>query len=124
MRRAAKVDENHATIRDALRAAGAWVWSTASQGNGFPDLLVWHRATGFQLLEVKREGPPSKSRLTPAESSFIRGCPGPVYVVRTVEEAVATLRGPQLTALGQRMDAAQAIANWEADRASRNGGGA
>lgn len=120
MRRAAKVDDNHAAIRDALRAAGAWVRSTAALGNGFPDLLVFFRSR-FTLLEVKRLGPPSKARLTPAEEKFLADCPGPLYVVRTPEEAlfaVGAITVPPLTLV------ATTVARWETDRARRNGGGA
>lgn len=92
MRRAAKRDANHASVRDALRKAGLWVCDTAAMGNGFPDLLAWRKTTGFVLLEVK-DGtlPPSARKLTEAEADFFDSCPGPVHVVNSVEEAFAAL---------------------------------
>lgn len=90
MRRAARVDANHTQIATGLRRLGAWVWSTASQGNGFPDLLVWYRG-GYHLLEVKPPGAPSKAKLTDREAVFHRSCPGPVHVVRSLEEAAQAI---------------------------------
>jgi hypothetical protein len=55
MRRAAKVDANHAAIVAALRRAGCSVQSLAGVGFGVPDLLVGVRGKMY-LLEVKRPG--------------------------------------------------------------------
>jgi hypothetical protein len=52
MRRAARTDNNHARIVDALRAAGCSVESLADVGRGVPDLLVGVRGETY-LLEVK-----------------------------------------------------------------------
>lgn len=88
MRRACAVDGNHNRIADALRKVGAWVWSTAPLGNGFPDLLVWYK-NQFILFEVKDGAlPPSKRELSPKEQAFKRGCPGPNFVVRNEVEAL------------------------------------
>jgi hypothetical protein len=91
MRRAARRDDNHAAVRDALRAAGIWTHDTGGMGDGFPDLLCWFRGT-FHLLEVK-DGtkPPSKRALTDDEAEFIRTCPGQVHVVNSVAEAFEAL---------------------------------
>jgi hypothetical protein len=87
LRRAAKVDANQGRIVEALRHSGCWVWSLAGAGNGCPDLLVWR--DGYHLLEVKDGSrPPSERRLTPAEERFHAQCPGPVYVVNSVAEAL------------------------------------
>lgn len=91
MRRASAVDGNHNRIADALRKVGAWVWSTAPLGNGFPDLLVWFRGR-FLLLEVKDDSqPPSKRGLTPKERLFSMGCPGPVHTVENVPGALRAI---------------------------------
>lgn len=91
MRRAARVDGNHGAVVSALRKMGAWVFSTAALGNGFPDLLACLRGR-FVLLEVKDEKQsPSKRKLTEAEEAFCANCPGPVYVVNSPVEAVAAV---------------------------------
>lgn len=123
MRYAARVDENQGRIVKALRAVGAWVWSTAPLGNGFPDLLVWFRGQ-YTLLEVKREGPPSAQKLTEAESKFALGCPGRLEIVTTAEEAlraIGAIEHDTPKALKKRVS--HALDAWEADRARRAGGG-
>lgn len=52
MRRAAKVDANHAAIVAALRKAGAHVTSLAAVADGCPDLLVGYRSA-LHCIEVK-----------------------------------------------------------------------
>lgn len=92
MRRAAKVDENHGEIRDALRKAGLNVEDTSGAGNGFPDLVVyWRRQILF--VEVKDGSkPPSARKLTPDQVKFhdralAHGVV--VHVVTSVDEALA-----------------------------------
>lgn len=88
---ARRVDDNHTEIVKALKAAGAWVYSTAPLGKGFPDLLVAFRKQLF-LLEVKDgRKPPSDRKLTPAEQTFIDGCPVTVAVVLCAEDALAAI---------------------------------
>lgn len=87
-RRAARIDDNQEEIAEALRLHGFWVYSTAALGGGFPDLLVC-RFRRFALLEVKDGRKiPSKRRLTPAERGFFAACPGPVFAVESVEQAI------------------------------------
>jgi hypothetical protein len=92
-RRAAKVDSNHVEIVKALRKVGAFVQSLAGVGNGCPDLLVAYQGR-FILLEVK-DGtkPPSQRRLTPDQVRWISvlDTRAPVYVVKSVDEAIACL---------------------------------
>lgn len=87
MRRAARVDGNHADVVAALRGAGIQVVSTAAMGKGFPDLLCAFRGL-LVLLEVK-DGtlPPSARALTKQEQEFIAAWPRS-YVVTSAEEAV------------------------------------
>lgn len=93
-RYARKTDDNQRAIVEALRKLGVWVWPTHALGGGFPDLLVWTRAKGFMLLEVKDGAKTeSKRRLTPAEGSFLARCPGPVHVVSSLDEAIAVICG-------------------------------
>lgn len=91
MRRAAKVDDNHGEIVQALRDAGCGVLSLAAVGKGCPDLLVhgplypWRHT----LLEVKDGSkPPSARRLTPDQAKFHEAWKGWIHVVTSVEEAL------------------------------------
>lgn len=91
MRRAARTDDNHSEIVDALRDAGCWVLDLSAVGNGCPDLLVhgpvhaWH----FVMLEIKDGSKsPSRRKLTPDQIAFHAGCRGPVVVVKSVAEAL------------------------------------
>jgi hypothetical protein len=89
MRRAAKVDANHAVVVGGLRACGAKVLSLAAIGKGCPDLLILHRGR-LQLLEVKDgRKPPSARALTPDQVDF--HAEWPVTVVASVEQAIAAL---------------------------------
>lgn len=87
MRRAAKVDDNHGAVVQALRACGARVLSLAALGDGCPDLLVLHRGK-LRLIEIKDGAkPPSKRKLTPDQIEFHRDWP--VSIVETVDQALA-----------------------------------
>lgn len=91
MRRAAKVDSNHAAIVRQLRQVGATVQSLASQGQGCPDLLVGYRGANH-LLEVKDGAKsPSKQQLTPDEARWHQEWRGQVVVVRSADEALAAV---------------------------------
>lgn len=91
MRRAAKVDANQSAIVDALRRIGAQV-----EVLGKPlDLLVDHRGK-TSLIEVKNSD--GKDQLTVAQVEFIARWTGPVYVVRSPEEAVRAVLGEEVMA--------------------------
>jgi hypothetical protein len=110
MRHAAKVDDNHAEVVAALRAAGAWVWSTAPLGGGFPDLLVCFHGQ-LRLLEVKDgRNPPSRRRLSPDEARFALRCPVPVAVVLCAEDA--------LTAIGAQVRVTPALVDSRGTRST------
>ena len=88
MRRAAKVDANHAEIVAALRKCGCTVQSLAALGGGVPDLLVGRAGRNY-LLEVKDgDKPPSARSLTPDELRWLHQWRGAAQVVETVEEAL------------------------------------
>jgi hypothetical protein len=92
MRRAARVDANHAQIVSALRAAGAVVHSLAAVGNGMPDLLVAFRSKTI-LMEIK-DGSKVKSaqKLTDAQAEFWRTWTGgPLSLVDGPEAALRAL---------------------------------
>lgn len=91
MRRAAKVDANHAEIVAALRKIGCKVTSLAAMGGGVPDLLVYFRGR-LMLIEVKR---PGGGKLTPDQAKWHAEWAGAlVFVVRSPEEAIAAVTHP------------------------------
>lgn len=95
MRRAARRDANEQDIIKAMREAGAYV--KVINDEGLFDLLVSHGPEGKRrtlLIEVKDGAkPPSARRLTDAEQKFHDEWPGAdLYIVNSVEEAIALLR--------------------------------
>lgn len=92
MRRAARTDGNHAEVRDGLRAMGWSVFDTSALGAGFPDLVVGARGLNV-LLELKDESqPPSRRRLTKAETKFFMSWRGQIDVVESLDEAIAAVK--------------------------------
>ena len=82
-------DCNHAEIRDGLRKCGFHVTDLADLGKGVPDLLSVTKDGQAILLEVKIPG----EKLTPAEERYHAEYPGPIYIVRSVEQAIETMQG-------------------------------
>lgn len=94
MRRAARIDANHAEIVRALRAAGCGVQDTSAVGCGFPDLVVHGPVHPFRtvLLEIKDgKKSASETRLTAAQMRFHAQWRGAVAVVRDVGQALAAV---------------------------------
>jgi len=97
MRRAARIDGNHAKIVQALVASGAKVQSLAALGGGCPDLLVSRGGVNY-LLEVKRpelqtyapKGWPEKKRLA-EQQAWRDAWRGPVKVVYSVDQALEAI---------------------------------
>lgn len=90
MRRAAKVDGNHAEIVKALRDHGCKVVDLAGVGKGVPDILVWIPAwSRWVMLEIKIPGEHLNDRQRKWHEQF-RG--SLVYVVTSVDEALAAVR--------------------------------
>lgn len=83
MRRAAKVDTNHATIREAFRRMGFSVADTAKLGDGFGDLVI-SRDQVTALVEVKRD---RKAKLTEDQIKFHGSWKGLIYVVTDIDDA-------------------------------------
>lgn len=95
MTRARKVDANHAEIRDGLRAVlgSKSVVDTSSIGGGYGDLMVAREGV-TSWIEIKRPGPPSARKLTPAEEKFRRWCDAHkigYLVVQSLDEALSGL---------------------------------
>jgi hypothetical protein len=103
MRRAARIDGQHRAIVAALRAAGASVRSTAALGKGFPDLIVArpYDHTTF-LLEIKAPLGPLGGKSDHGQSmnedqiKFGTEWQGEFWIVRSPQQAVDTLRLPEL----------------------------
>ena len=84
MRRASRVDRNHAEIVDALERAGCSVQSMAAVANGCPDLLVGTRERMY-LFEVKDR----LGRLRASQIEWAAWWRGPKpQVVRSPDEAL------------------------------------
>jgi Holliday junction resolvase len=80
MRRAPRLDKNHAEVVKELKSRGWHVESTAALGGGFPDLLIARKGV-MKLIEVKDGSKiPSARKLTTKEALFAfhmqqAGCP-------------------------------------------------
>jgi ABC-type sulfate transport system substrate-binding protein len=83
MRRAAKVDTNHAEVVQALQKAGASVQSLAQIGQGCPDVLVAFRNDMF-LLEIKH----GKGKTNELQKRWHVAWNAPVHVVYGVDDAL------------------------------------
>jgi hypothetical protein len=93
MRRAAKVDRNQSEIVAALRGIGATVQPLHAVGQGCPDLLVGWRGQNF-LIEVKDwQAAKSDRVLTDRQQEWHGGWKGSVFVVETVDAAIAVVTG-------------------------------
>jgi len=94
MRRAARVDANHASIRDGLRDVGYDVCDLSDVGGGIPDLCVRDPAGGVPtFFEVKdADKPPSQRRLTAAQQRWRHYCGAITYTVTSLDEALTILR--------------------------------
>ncbi|MEK6591981.1 MAG: hypothetical protein AABZ67_02750 [Pseudomonadota bacterium] len=91
MRRASKVDGQQSVIVAALRRVGWQVRSTSMVGDDFPDLICASRGRTV-LFEVKSAG----KEQTQGQREFSEHWPGELYVVRTVEEALAAVLGKEV----------------------------
>jgi hypothetical protein len=89
MRIKARVDTNHAEIRDAFRSMGFSVVSLHQLGGGIPDLAV-SRNEKTAYVEVKRD---KKATLTPDQVKFKAECKGLVFLVTCVEDVEVISRG-------------------------------
>lgn len=84
MRRASRLDANHAEVRAALRAAGWIVQDTANLRGYFLDLMVSKQGVTI-LVEVK---PDEKIALTAREEKVVAEWPGLKTVVYNVPDAL------------------------------------
>lgn len=82
-----RVDANQAAIAEALRKAGCGVCILSGAGDGIPDLLVSNYARTW-LMEIKTE----KGDLTADQTKFFASWPGEIQLVRSVDDALQTIR--------------------------------
>ena len=82
---ARRTDANQPAIVAALRQAGRLVQDLHLVGHGCPDLLVGGPSGRLVLLEVKTPGGTLNAR---EERWHVAWAGYPVYVVRTIEEAL------------------------------------
>ena len=98
MRRASKIDRNQPEIVDALRRAGASVQPLHSVGQGCPDLAVGFRGQTY-LIETKDGSlPPSRRKLTPAQTEWHAAWRGHVAVAKNISEALDAIGLPPVSA--------------------------
>lgn len=92
MRYRKRQDANQTPIAQALIQAGYSVQDMSAAGAGFPDLVVGgvDRRDGLRknwVMEVKIE----RGKLNPLQKEWHETWRGPVYVVRSVDEALAVV---------------------------------
>lgn len=95
VRRAARRDDNHREVVDALRKAGAFVQDLASVGNGCFDLLAGAHGR-WGVIEVKDgDKVPSARKLTDHEVRWVLELNNraPAYVVTSAAQAVEVVNG-------------------------------
>ncbi len=82
-----KVDANQKQIVDSLRQLpGITVRSTASIGEGFPDICVGYKARNY-LFEIKDpEQPKAKKELKPDQKKFFENWTGQVDKCESLSE--------------------------------------
>lgn len=90
-RRAQKTDANQKEIVEALRKAGASV-----EFIGKPvDLVIGYCGVNI-LVEVKDGSkPPSHQKLTPDQVKFIDAWRGTVFIVKSIDDALAIIKSIQ-----------------------------
>jgi len=87
MRKFGRLDSNQKQIVKRLRELpGVSVFSTASIGNGFPDLVVARNKTNY-LIELKN----GKEPLTQSEAKFFSAWKGQVCICRTFDDVLQTI---------------------------------
>ena len=94
MKYGAKRDQNHTQILGVLRSVGIPVYDLSNAGCGIPDCLAWVCGQ-WHLFEVKNPNTAyGKRGLNPIQHRWLaqwRG--GPVYILRTDEDALNFSKG-------------------------------
>ena len=93
MRGRARKDNNHRAIVEALTNAGSFVLDLSSVGRGVPDIVLW-TAKGWQVAEIKNPAYSyGKKGATPMQKKWAAAAQAPVYLLRSVDEAMLLLLG-------------------------------
>ena len=91
MRRAARVDDNHASLRKFARACGLFWQDMYQIGKGAPDAFVCGDGR-WVAVEIKDPAkPPSKRKLTPDEKRWHEDAAwhgAPVAIVETEDDLI------------------------------------
>lgn len=89
MRRRGRTDENQKEIVNVFRKLGFSVAITSMVGSGFPDIVIGKYKWNW-LVEIK-DGKKvlSQRDLTDDEEKFISEWKGSVFIVETIEQAIA-----------------------------------
>lgn len=89
MRRRGRTDTNQKEIVKIFRQLGFSVAITSMVGSGFPDIVISKHKKNW-LVEIKDgEKFLSQRELTEDEKKFIAEWRGTVYIVETIEQALA-----------------------------------
>lgn len=90
MRRAARVDSNHAEVKAAFLKLGCSVLDLSAVGQGCPDLLIGYGGLSI-CVEVKDGSKvPSARKLTDAQRDWHLDWTGGVRIVENMEDAALT----------------------------------
>lgn len=79
---ARRVDRPHKAITEALRKSG-WLVADTSRLKGWCDLVAYKPGQGVKLIEVK-----TPTGTLTAKQIALRADGWPIYIVRSVEDAV------------------------------------
>ena len=86
---ARRVDGSQADIVAALERLGFVTRDMSRQGGGCPDKIAALPDGRLWLIEMKTPGTWRGRQFTPGQKKWREGWPGPVVVLRTVDEATA-----------------------------------
>lgn len=93
MRGRLRKDKNHAPIVQAIEKAGGVVIDMSRLGRGVPDIAVWTRK-GWQVAEIKNpENYYGRRGLNALQKEWAGKQQAPVFIIRTIEEALALVTG-------------------------------
>lgn len=89
MRKRARIDMNQPEIVSTFRYLGFSVAITSMMGNGFPDIVIAKFGRTW-LVEIKDGNkPPSARELTEDEKDFHAEWKGEIFIVESMDQAVA-----------------------------------
>jgi hypothetical protein len=91
MRHAARIDSNQPAIVERLKAIGCQVWHLKKP----LDLLVCSPAPERRTLVIEVKNPDGFDTITTEQAEFMSIWPGEIHIVRSPDEAVYAILGPQ-----------------------------